>query len=270
MKGSVGEWSELAHPGKRDRAAIGRAEAAREAFLKAFPDGRYAASARNFERRIAWLRGDQATLGAAYSSLLARKAAAGGPPDSQTMEEVDRRILPSSDAAGITDPTLLAVTDLMRLRPTPEYDKRRSCCGAELGREELGQQRPAFVGQPDLYAYLLAADMSSTAKSAGARRASSRFARPLRTRVGRGCGWRSGPTRSTGLPEPPRQSRGGSTAGRARAIAWPGSRSTSTRAPGSSVTMSYSFATSAPRFRAATLYRSPASWIGAPTATRAR
>jgi len=158
MKGSIGQWGDLAEVDKRNRSAIDHADAVRRQYLEAYPKGRYAASARNFERRIAWLRGDRATLGADYSALLARQGAAGNEPDIPTMEEIDRRILPSSDAVGVTDPTLLAVTDLMRLRPTEDYDKERSCCGAELGRDELERQRPYFKSQPELFGYLLAAE----------------------------------------------------------------------------------------------------------------
>ena len=159
MKGSIGEWGEIAEPDKRDMAAIARADAVRRQYLAAYPAGLYSTSARNLERRIAWLRGDTATLGAAYSTMLAKPEAAGRIPDLATMEEADRRILPSSDAAGVTDPTLLAVTDLMRLRAgDPQYDKERSCCGAWLTREELEGQKRYFQSQPDLFGYLLAAE----------------------------------------------------------------------------------------------------------------
>ena len=157
-KSSFGDWGDLADVGKRNHAAIDHADAVRRQYLAAYPNGRYAASARNFERRIAWLRGDRAALGAAYSSLLARKEAAGGEPDLATMTEIDRRILPSSDGAGVTDPALLAITDLMRLRQTPDYDEERTCCGAMISRGELEEQRNDFQSQPRLFNYLLAAE----------------------------------------------------------------------------------------------------------------
>jgi len=159
MKGSIGQWGDLAAVDKRDRSAIDHADAVRRQYVQAYPTGRYAASARNFERRIAWLRGDQAMLGAQYSAMLAKEASTGGEPDIATMEEVDRRILPSSNPAGVTDPTLLAVGDLMRLRPdAQQYPDQRGCCGAELSREELERQRPYFKTQPELFGYLLAAE----------------------------------------------------------------------------------------------------------------
>jgi len=156
MKGSIGQWGEIADADKRNRPAIDSADAVRRQYLQAYPEGRYAASARNFERRIAWLRGDKPALGAAYSAILANKPA-DGKPDTATMDEVDLRMLPSGDSAGFTDPTLLAVTDLMRLRPkTVDYHVDYE--GPELNRAELEQQRPHFQSQSDLFGYLLAAE----------------------------------------------------------------------------------------------------------------
>jgi len=159
MKTSLGEYGEMVEPAKRDQAAISRADTARLQYLAAFPNGRYAVSAQNLKRRIAWLRGDKATLGAAYSAMLQARRAAGQLPDVGTIEEVDRRILPSDNSAGVTDPSLLAVTDLMRLRPgDAQYDKERSCCGAWLSRAELDAQKRYFASDPGLYGYLLAGE----------------------------------------------------------------------------------------------------------------
>jgi hypothetical protein len=158
MKGSIGEWGEIADPDKRDRAAIDAADVARQHFLAAFPNGRYAASARNFERRIAWLRNDTPALARSYSAMVAAKEQAGSGPDQQLIAEIDRRLLPSRDGAGVSEPMLLAVVDLMRLRPTPDYDKERTCCGSELGQAELESQRPLFRTRPELFGYLLAAE----------------------------------------------------------------------------------------------------------------
>ena len=156
-KAAVGKWGEVIDVDKRDLTAVDRADAARQQFLKAFPQGRYATSARDLSRRIAWLRGDSATLGRDYSAMLSRPEKPGAEPDLDTIHEIDRRIMPSGEGKGITDPTLLAVLDLMRLRPkTPEYHVDYE--GPELSRAELEQQRPHFKSQSDLFGYLLAAE----------------------------------------------------------------------------------------------------------------
>lgn len=96
-------------------------------------------------------------LGQAYSSMLATKAAVGGEPDTETMDEIDLRILPEGESAGVTDPTLLAIIDLMRLRPkTTDYHVDYE--GPELTTAELERQRPYFQSNPDLFGYLLAAE----------------------------------------------------------------------------------------------------------------
>jgi len=157
MKGTVDQWGGITPPEKRDRAAIGRADDVRLAYLTAFPKGRYAASARGFERRIAWLRGDQAKLGVAYSALLRTASHAGGAPDIASVEEADRRVIPPGDVAGISDPNLLAVIDLMRLRPK-QGDENYDYLGPRLDRAALERQQPFFKSDPALFGYLVAAE----------------------------------------------------------------------------------------------------------------
>jgi len=157
MKGTVDQWGGITPPEKRDRAAIGRADDVRVAYLTAFPKGRYAASARGFERRIAWLRGDQAKLGMAYSALLRTASHAGGAPDIVSVEEADRRVIPPGDVAGISDPNLLAVIDLMRLRPK-QGDENYDYLGPPLDRAALERQQPFFKSDPALFGYLVAAE----------------------------------------------------------------------------------------------------------------
>jgi hypothetical protein len=157
LKRSLGEWGDLAEPDKRDHAAIDRADELRHWYLQAWQNGRYANSARNLERRVAWLRDDRATLAAAYSTIASRKGSPGAKPDIALIDEFDRRFLPSTSGAGITEPDLLAVMDLMRLRPTPEYGDR-SCCGPKLTKTDLERQRDRFRMRPDLFGYLQAAE----------------------------------------------------------------------------------------------------------------
>jgi hypothetical protein len=156
-KGAIGKWGEVADVDKRDLVSVDKADAARQQFLKAFPNGRYAASARDLSRRIAWLRGDSATLGRDYTAMLAKHAVAGQQPDLATIHEIDRRIMPSGNSAGVTDPTLLAVLDLMRLRPKTE-SYHADYEGPELTSGEVAQQKQYFASQPDLFGYLQAAE----------------------------------------------------------------------------------------------------------------
>lgn len=164
IKSSVDEWGEIAEADKVDKAAIAAAAEARRAYLAGYPRGRYINSAREFERRIAWVARDTTTLGKSYSRLVAARMPSNEVPDMLAVEEIDRKLLPSRDGAGVTDPALLAVIDLMRLRPVEEGDRERRCCGPVLSRAELERQRPLFARDPDLYTYLLATEAFTSRK----------------------------------------------------------------------------------------------------------
>jgi len=51
------EYGSLLEPERRDRATLARARQGFEDYLKAYPGGAYAASARGLLRRVAWLAG---------------------------------------------------------------------------------------------------------------------------------------------------------------------------------------------------------------------
>ena len=54
-----------------DHDAVAAARSAIAAYLKAWPQGRYAASARGLVRRVQWLDGDRAGLAKSYETLAA-------------------------------------------------------------------------------------------------------------------------------------------------------------------------------------------------------
>jgi len=164
IKSNVDEWGSIAEPDERDQAPIAAANDARRAYLATFPNGRYVRSARDFDRRIAWISGDTTALGTVYSQLISARLRRDALPDMLALEEIDRKLLPSRDAAGVTDPALLAVIDLMRLRPVDEAARERGCCGPILSRAELERQKPVFARDPDLYSYLLATEAFTSRK----------------------------------------------------------------------------------------------------------
>ena len=109
--GSFGDYGELAEPDARDRAAIASAGAAFQAYLTAYPRGRYASSARGLTRRVAWLGGDVDALSAAFARQLANRDGFDGAPSAVALsEEIDRTVLTSREAAPpARDALLLAV-----------------------------------------------------------------------------------------------------------------------------------------------------------------
>lgn len=143
------EYGTLKEPPAADRASLEQAERAFETYLRAYPRGRYAASAAGLRRRIWWLADDRAKLANAYAQAL-RQAAALGPAEKVALaEEIDDKLLARVDRRDVVDPTLLAVLDLRAMRSEE---------GAEqIGAAELEAQRPRFRDEPALFAFLRAA-----------------------------------------------------------------------------------------------------------------
>lgn len=162
---SVNEYGELDDRTKRDRASAVAAGAAFEAYLKAYPAGRYASSARGLMRRVYWLAGDTAALANEYGAEIARKGALdGAASDLALVEEVDQKLpLPTNNPQGIRDPVLVAVVDLHRMRRpgeaySGETEERSYCCGPAITKAEIALQRPLFGGDTELYDYVRAAE----------------------------------------------------------------------------------------------------------------
>jgi hypothetical protein len=129
-----------------DPIPLAVAGAAFDDYLLAHPGGRYAASAKGLERRIAWLMQDGARLAAAYAALLANGPAA---PDEVApvalAQEIDGKLLMRATVDELDDPRLLAVAYLMQMR-----------AGADAAtlRAGLESRRAVFAAEPALLAYL--------------------------------------------------------------------------------------------------------------------
>jgi hypothetical protein len=152
------EFGGLADPKLRDRSAIASAGAALNAYLKAYPDGRYASSARGLTRRVAWLAGDDKALAGAFDRQIegggAFDGAAGAVP---LVDEIDTVLLEPGGGAATRDPLLLAVVDLHRMRCIDDPETPAEDCAARLPAAELERQAPLFARQPALFGYLRAA-----------------------------------------------------------------------------------------------------------------
>lgn len=141
-----------------DKAAALRGKAALADYLKAYPKGRYADSARGLERRALWLSGDFPALGQRYEGLFAAGPKEGAPLV-DLINEADGKYLSTADnpnprGGGLL---LLAAADLMAMRvanPDDRYDQG----GAEkpLDAATLASQQAAFLRAPELYAFLQA------------------------------------------------------------------------------------------------------------------
>jgi len=134
-------------------AVIAAAETALRSYLRTYPKGLYAGSARGLLRRVYWLGGRDDKLMAEYAALIAQ---GGGGDIGALADEIDNKLLPRLKIADTTDPILLAVLDLARMR-----DNRDNLFNPSdtrpLDLAELETQRPRFAADPALFTYLLAA-----------------------------------------------------------------------------------------------------------------
>jgi len=139
-----------------DKALVARGQGALSAYLKAWPQGRYAASARGLERRVLWLSADFGGLAQRYEQLLGTV-----PASSEEMvglvQEIDNKLLfdAQNNSPRANGPLLLATIDLMQLRVADPADKD-SDVKPGIDAATLAGQQAAFMRAPDLYSFVLA------------------------------------------------------------------------------------------------------------------
>ena len=132
-----------------DKQAVQVAEEKFRSYLKEYPSGRYAVSARGLFRRIHWISGDSQKLAEDYDSLLKDPISTqNNAALTNLLQEVDNKLLSYSRSATIKTPLFLAITDLSRMRADS---------AKPLDLKDLQAQEPLFSGHRALYEYLLAA-----------------------------------------------------------------------------------------------------------------
>ena len=140
---------------KVDQGAIANAERGFQLYLKQYPDGQFAKSAKGLMRRVYWLGGDVAKLSAEYAGALQNPAKQRLRTDS-LVAEIDNKLLPQmvrkNDAAS---PMLSAMVLLYRMR-TPGYDYFADGELPVLTATDLEATRDRFADQPRLFEYLQA------------------------------------------------------------------------------------------------------------------
>lgn len=150
---SVDDYGFLNDAKDRDVASARAAGVAFGSYLKAYPQGRYASSARGLLRRAAWIQGDNQALATLLGDQLGRTSYDGVARDIDLIEEIDDKLLEGGTNSVADHALLTAVNDLRRMRPVEAYDEGRT----RLSREELEAQRPIFAKDPALFDYLRAA-----------------------------------------------------------------------------------------------------------------
>ena len=154
MAGAFDEYGSLGDT--TDAVSLSEAEAGFLGYLKAYPNGQYAVSARGLLRRVYWLGKKTDKLIAEYVSQFGQSDADKrnvSLPD--LVQEIDIKLLDGLKPDDVTDPMLLAVLDLKAMRhdgdpKVADYD------GAPITREALAAQRSRFAGNEILFGYVLA------------------------------------------------------------------------------------------------------------------
>jgi hypothetical protein len=150
-----GRYGEINHE-DMDALALDNAASALKAYADAYPHGRYTASAYGLLRRVHWLAGNNDKLLDAYNwQITQMDSMLRNVSETVLAQEIDAKLPLEAYTANDSDPILLAVDDLRRMRHSGSNDDRSDT--PAITRETLEAQRSRFVGQEALFEYLLAA-----------------------------------------------------------------------------------------------------------------
>jgi hypothetical protein len=160
---ATGEYGDF-EASKVDPIALAEARSGISAYLKSWPRGRYAQSARALTRRVLWLEGNKVELARIYEGMVANTPAH-DEATADLAEEIDLRVLGMDDAgagkalavltrAGDT-PLLLAIADLKRMR-RDKTDEEQKGKPLPLSAADLAGQANQFGKQANLYTFLKA------------------------------------------------------------------------------------------------------------------
>ena len=152
---AFGEWGDLKLENV-DRSSLKEADDAFNSYLRDFPHGTYAVSARGLLRRVYWLGGDQMRLAEAFDRAFADSSqGANNVTVLELVQEADSKLLNSVTVDQIQSPQFLAILDLMRMRSVEEAPPGATS-RSSFTPDDLEAQKSRFANNPALYKYLLA------------------------------------------------------------------------------------------------------------------
>jgi len=148
---------------KADKKALLAAEALFKGYLKKYPKGQYAASARGLLRRVYWLANNQQKLAEEYAWQLHNQHAPQNNASAHELaQEADNKLLIGATPNQLQDPLLLATVDLLLMRDNGAAGAKK------FGFADLKKQQPLFAKHKALYEYLLATHQLYVQKDAKA------------------------------------------------------------------------------------------------------
>ena len=157
QEGSFDAYGNIDRNRKPEPKLVAEAQTALDNYLREYPNGLYALSARGLKRRGYWLGGGREQLAKEYGALLILDPKDRNVNDFELVQEIGSKLISALYEPGSnrspwellsTSPTLLAVFDLQRMRG-PEAQ-------SAITRAELEAQKESFVSDMPLYEYLLA------------------------------------------------------------------------------------------------------------------
>ncbi len=138
-----------------DATAIANAARGFNLYLKKYPKGQYAGSAKGLLRRVYWLSQDSQMLTAEYARVLDERVS--GNKLLRLIAEIDDKMLPGLVRTQATDdPMFLAMALLYRMRDT-DYDYFARGKLEKLSFSDIEKHQQVFADQPELFDYLKAA-----------------------------------------------------------------------------------------------------------------
>ena len=162
QRGSLDEYGYLKRADPTDVAAANKAL---DAYISAYPKGLYTNSARGLKRRVTWRSGDFDRLAADYAHAILQNRDMRNVDDGELAQEIgdklpfgafsDGNALAPTLRVNTTDPILLTVIDLYRMRQAPPGVDAKNY-PQPVTREDLLAQRPHFAKQKALFDFLLA------------------------------------------------------------------------------------------------------------------
>lgn len=140
-----------------NKALLAEAEAGFTAYLKSYPTGQYAPSARGLLRRVFWLGKDRNRLMSEYAAQFAlRDPALRNLSFPDLVQEIDIKLLGELKPEVVSDPMLLAVLALRAMR-RPDDPKYADYGTPPMTRAALDSLRLKFSGNEALFGYVQAA-----------------------------------------------------------------------------------------------------------------
>jgi hypothetical protein len=169
--GAFDEYGSFNKNWHADAATVAAAESALDKYLKQYPKGIYAQSARGLKRRGYWLAQDTARLESEFGDLMLLAPEERNASDVELAQEIDNKIVtPPYSSANQRDeasetallrstqnPLMLAMLDLLAMRTEETglpYNESKPTNPMSLAA--LLQQKPYFASQMALYEFLLA------------------------------------------------------------------------------------------------------------------